>query len=184
MHYVWARTYNSRIGRTGASVNGWTFSYDINLQPLGGNIVIHNGTGRADTFKPNTNGLYTCPEFFCEGTLTGGVFRLTFADTGYWEFNPLVGSPTDGKLEKIVDRNGNTMSLNYDTSGRLTKIVDDLDRTNTVAYDSDGRVAEVMDFSGRTVTYHYYRGLPGEPGSAGDLASVYFTAGHGHAEHE
>src|SRR6185295_14526049 len=66
----------------------------------------------------------------------------------------------------------NTMSLNYDTSGRLTQIVDDLDRTNTVAYDTSGHVASVTDCFGRTVTYHYYRGLIGEPGGAGDLASV------------
>jgi len=50
--------------------------------------------------------------------------------------------------------------------------VDDSTRTNTVAYNSDGRLAGVTDFSGRTVTYQYYRGLPGEQGGPGDLASV------------
>ncbi len=155
LDFVWARTYNSRIGRTGASANGWTFSYDLNLQPLGGDIVIHNGTGRADTFKPDANGVYTCPEFFSEGAFTGGVFRLTFADTGYWEFNPLDGTATAGKLAHIVDRNGNTMSLGYDGSGLLTQVVDDLGRTNTVAYDLAGRVTSVTDFSGRVVRYEY-----------------------------
>ena len=38
-------------------------------------------------------------------------------------------------VNRIIDRNGNTMSLHYDGAGRLTQVVDDLDRTNTVAYD-------------------------------------------------
>lgn len=172
LDFVWARTYHSRIGRIGAATNGWTFSYDINIQPLGGNILVHNGTGRADTYKPDTNGIYTCPEFFREGTLSNNVFRLTFADTGYWEFNPLTDPSVPGKLSKIVDRNGNTISLNYDLAGRLAEVVDDLGRTNSVGYDSAGRLASVTDFSGRTVTYQYYQGLPADQGGPGDLASV------------
>ena len=39
LDFIWARTYNSRIGRTGSSINGWTFSYDVSvasyLQTLG-----------------------------------------------------------------------------------------------------------------------------------------------------
>jgi YD repeat-containing protein len=171
LDFVWARTYHSRIGRTGSSANGWTFSYDIHLQPLGGDILVHDGTGRADTFKLNTNGTYTCPELFREGTLSNNVFRITFADTGYWEFNALDGTAGAGTLSRIVDRNNNTLSLYY-TKGQLTQIVDDLGRTNTIGYGSDGRLATVTDFSGRTITYTYYSGKAGEPGSAGDLASV------------
>ena len=172
LDFVWGRTYNSRIGRIGASVNGWTFSYDVKIQSLGGNIVVRNGTGRADTFKPNASGVYTCPEFFSEGTLGNNVFKLTFADTGYWEFKPITTSPDAGKLAKMVDRNGNTITLKYDISGRLAQIVDDLGRTNTVAYNSAGQLASITDFSGRTVAYEYYQGLPKEPGGAGDLKSV------------
>ena len=90
LDFVWARTYQSGPRQTQGSTFGerWTHSYDVNIQPLGGGIVIHDGTGRADTFKLQSNGVYTCPEFFREGTLSNNVFRLTFADTGYWEFNP------------------------------------------------------------------------------------------------
>ncbi len=152
--FIWARTYNSRIGRTGASVNGWTFSYDLNIQPFGGDIVIHDGTGRTDTFKLQTNGVYTCREFFREGTVSNDTFTLTFADGGRFIFYPFRFGE-QGKLTQIIDRNGNTMSLNYDGSGLLSQIVDDLDRTNTVAYDLAGRVASVTDFSGRVVRYEY-----------------------------
>jgi len=171
LDFIWARTYHSRLGRFDTAANGWTFSYDVRCaQNSSGDVDVYDGTGRKDTFKLQTNGVYTCPEFFREGTLTKGVFRLTFADTGYWEFNPLDAATPDSKLSRIVDRNGNTMSLDYDGSGRLMQIVDDLGRTNSVRYDAAGRIAAVTDFSGRTVTYSYYAGEPG--GSRGDLKSV------------
>ncbi len=172
LDFIWARTYNSRIGRTGAATNGWTFSYDLNLQPLGGDIVIHNGIGCADTFKPDTNGVYTCPEFFSEGTFSNTTFTLTFADTGRWVFNPTDDPAAAGKLHQIITRNGDTMTLGYDTSGRLVQVVDDLDRTNTMAYDASGLLTNVTDFTGRSVTYQYYQGLPADKGGAGDLKSV------------
>ena len=174
LDFVWARTYHSRLGRTGSATNGWTFSYDLHLQPLGGDILIHDGTGRADRFILQPSGVYTCPEFFREGTLSvAGVFRLTFADTGYWEFLPLGTSPAAGKLDRIVDRNGNTVSLSYDTAGRLSAVIDDLGRSHTVAYDTAGRLASVTDSFGRSVTYRYYAGLPSDPGGGlGDLKSV------------
>jgi YD repeat-containing protein len=155
LDFVWARTYHSRLGRTGSATNGWTFSYDLHVQPLGGDLLVHNGTGRADRYVLQTNGVYTCPEFFCEGTLNANVFRLTFADTGYWEFKPLGTAPEAGKLDHIVDRNGNTVSLSYDQAGRLSGLVDDLGRNYAVAYDTAGRLASVSDFSNRTVSYLY-----------------------------
>src|SRR5205085_2598183 len=114
----------------------------------------------------------TCPEFFSEGTLSNNVFKLTFADTGYWEFNPLDAASSAGKIRKIVDRSGNFLSLNYDASGQLTQVIDDLGRTNTVGHDAHGQLTSVMDFSGRTITYQYYQGLPSDQGSAGDLKSI------------
>ena len=173
LDFVWVRRYRSRTGTATTMGQRWTHSYDVSCtQNSSGGMDVYDGTGRKDTFVLQANGTYTCPQFFREGTLTGGVFRLTFADTGYWEFKPFNGTATAGKLARSQDRNGNAMLLNYDASGRLAQIVDALGRTNTVAYDTAGRVAGVTDFSGRTVTYQYYQGLPGEPGGAGDLKSV------------
>jgi YD repeat-containing protein len=156
LDFIWARTYHSRLGRTYSSAtNGWTFSYDVSMQLSGEDVLIRNGTGRADRYIAQTNGVYTCPEFFCEGTLVANVFRLTFADTGYWEFRSLTAPMAPGKLDRIVDRNGNTISMNYDTNGRLVTIVDSLGRTYTVSYDTAGRLASVTDFSARTVRYEY-----------------------------
>ncbi len=171
--FVWARTYRSRVNHTATVLgNCWSLSYDVHCaQNSSGGIDVYDGTGRKDTFTLQTNGTYTCPELFREVTYIATIVRVNFADTGYWEFNPLDGSAAAGKLAHIVDRNGNTMSLGYDTSGGLNQIVDDLGRTNLVDYDLAGRVASITDFSGRTVTYAYYQ-LGETGGSPGDLKSV------------
>ncbi len=172
LDFVWARTYRSRT-TSANSVFGphWTGSYDISVQPLGGDVVIHDGTGRADTYFLQTNGTYACPGFFREGTLSNNVFRLTFADGGTWEFNPFDGTATAGLLAHVMNGNGDIISLYRDGSGRLAQVVDDLGRTNTVSYNSDGQLAGITDFSGRTVAYRYYQ--MGEiGGSPGDLKSV------------
>jgi YD repeat-containing protein len=169
--FVWARFYHSRTGHLITLDDRWTFSYDVHCaQNSTVGLDVFDGTGRKDTFKPQTNGVYTCPEFFREGTVSNNTFTLTFADTGRWVFNPFDGTATAGKLIKIITRNGDTMTLGYDTSGRLAQVVDDLNRTNTMSYNSSGQLASVTDFSGRTVTYAYYSGETG--GSLGDLKSV------------
>lgn len=157
LDFVWTRTYRSRTGAPTSQGNRWSHSYDVRAVQNGDTVSLSDGTGRKDIFRRQANGTYACPEFFREGTLdaTTGVFRLTFADTGYWEFNPQGDSPAAGKLARIVDRNGNTMALEHDSTGRLTAVVDDLGRTNTVSYNEDGLVSAVTDFSGRAVSYEY-----------------------------
>ncbi|HWX23148.1 MAG TPA: DUF6531 domain-containing protein [Candidatus Binatia bacterium] len=172
LDFIWARTYRSRSTRFNTYGSPWTFSYDVRcVQNSSGGVEVYNGTGRKDTFLPQTNGTFTCPGFFSEGTLTSGVFRLTFADTGFWQFNPFDGTAQAGKLARIQDSNGNAMLLSYGSAGQLLQIVDDLGRTNSISYDaSTGQVAGLTDFSGRTVAYSYYMGEPG--GTFGDLKTV------------
>jgi len=124
LDFVWARTYHSRLGRFGSATNGWTFCYDVRCaQNSSGGLDVYDGTGRKDTFTLGTNGVYTCPQFFREGTVSNNTFTLTFADTGRWVFNPFDGTSAAGKLIQIITRNGDTMTLGYDTSGRLTQVV-------------------------------------------------------------
>lgn len=171
LDFIWARTYRSRSGPNTAQGNRWDFSYNVSVASVAGGMEVRDGTGRADVFRADASGIYGRDEHFSTGTLTSGVFRLTFADTGHWEFHPLDGSATAGRLARIVDRNGNTMRLEYDGIGRLTRVVDTLDRTNSIAYSALGKIDSVTDFSGRTVTYAYYRA--GEAGgNEGDLRSV------------
>ncbi len=156
MSFAWTRTYRSRTGPFSAQGPRWDFSYDISLTQNGdGTVTLRPGNGRADTFYPTVSNTWVRNEYFCTiGDLNkDGYPDVLFADTSRWIFNP--SGPASGKLAQIIDRNGNTMSLNYDSNGRLSQIVDDLSRTNNVAYDSKGRLTSVTDFSGRTVTYQY-----------------------------
>jgi len=169
--FVWGRTYRSRTGTNTAMGNGWDHSYNLSVQPLGGDILVHAGNGRDDRFDLQTNGTFSAPGFFCVGTLSNNIFRLTFADTGFWEFNPFDASAQAGKIALSHDCHDNVLAFSYDPQGRLTTIVDTLSRTNVVAYNSSGRIRSITDFSGRAFTYEYYtNGAPG--GSDGDLAAA------------
>ena len=171
LDFVWGRKYRSFTGANTAMGNRWDFSYNIRCQQNGLDMDVFDGNGRQDTFHHQTNGTYTRDEFFREGTFSNSVFRLTFADTGFWEFNPLDSSATAGKIARSVDRNGNALTFQYDGAGRLSLIIDDLNRTNTIAYNPSGYIQSVTDFSGRSVTYQYYKS-GGPNGANGDLLSA------------
>lgn len=175
MDFVWARTYRSRTGPTNSTMGTrWSHSYDVWCVTSATEVVVADGTGRREVLRKQPNGTFTAPGLFREGVATNTGFRLTFADSGYWEFEAPPGGSSAGRLVLVAfrDRAGNTSTCGYDGAGRLSQVVDDLGRTNRIAYDPDGRIASVTDFLGRSVTYSYYRGLPSDAGAPGDLASV------------
>lgn len=170
LDFVWGRKYRSRSGTNTAQGNRWDFSYNVCVRQVAGGMEVRDGMGRADVFPQAADGTFGRDEHFSIGTLTGLVFRLAFADTGYWEFRALDGSPAAGKLARIVDRNGNTMRLEYSLAGQLVRVVDTPDRTNTISY-ALGKISSVTDFSGRSVVYTYYLATETN-GTVGDLKSV------------
>ena len=56
MDFLWARTYRSKAGQDTAIGNGWSFSYDIRVVANGSFFDVYDGTGRKDTYRPQTNG--------------------------------------------------------------------------------------------------------------------------------
>ncbi|MBP7746933.1 MAG: RHS repeat protein [Phycisphaerae bacterium] len=175
--FVWARRYRSRIGPSTAMGNGWDFSYNIWVEAQGLNLVLHDGNSRRDLYHIQPDGTWARRESFREITQNvDGSYMLTFPDTGTWNLHALDGSPLAGKLGRIVDRNGNTMTFDYDGLGRLVTIHDTLDtpahsRDISISYNADGFIAAVTDFTGRQVSYAYYHdGDAG--GSSGDLKSA------------
>jgi YD repeat-containing protein len=169
LDFVWTRTYRSRTGPQTALGHRWDFSYDIACQTNNQGITVFDGGGRQDTYQAQGKGVFACPGCFRQGAMNNLSFQLTFADGGYWAFLPFDGSVTAGKIARIVDRNGNTLSFQYNTLGQLAAVVDTLGRTNTLAYSTGGQLEALTDFAGRTVTYQYYAG---GGGPAGDLESV------------
>jgi YD repeat-containing protein len=175
MAFVWTRTYRSRTGPSTALGPRWDYSYDIYCQTNSHGVTVFDGAGRQDIYQPQSDGTFACAGCFRQGTTNLNAFQLTFADGGYWAFLPFDGSATAGKIARIVDRNGNTITFQYNTLGQMAMIVDTLGRTNTLSYSTGGQIQTLTDFAGRTVTYQYYTGGTGvgaAGGSAGDLESV------------
>lgn len=164
LDFLWARTYRSKNGPSTAQGEGWDFSYNLSATQSGGDVVVRDGEGRADTFFNQGDGTWSRTEFFRQGTMSGTVFTLTFADRTAWRFRAFDAATASGKIDRVTDRNGNHLDFAYDGTGRLTTVTDTLGRNFGVTYDGAGRIASVTDFSGRAVTYGY--------NAAGDLTSV------------
>ncbi len=154
--FVLARTYRTRLGPAVSAVgSGWDFSGNIGVQTSGADVVVHDGGGRADTFFHQSDGSFTHPGFFRQGTLSGQIFTLTFADKSRWLFNALNAATAPGKIAQAIDRNGNAMTYAYDTSGRLATVTDAAGRAVSFAYNGSSQLTGVTDSAGRTVTYGY-----------------------------
>lgn len=85
-----------------------------------------------------------------------------------------------GRQTSVVDRNGNTLSFNYDTNGRLTSVTDASARiVLTLGYDSAGLVW-IRDLSGRALKFSYngsHQLTKLEDGGSFDPATQTFGAG-------
>lgn len=155
LDFIWARKYRSRIGPDTAQSSGWDFSYNIQIEACGPNVILHDGNSRQDLLRRQPDGTYSTDQLFEEGTFSNGVFILQFADKGTWQFFPLDGSAKQGKISRSTDRNGNFLLFAYDVSGRLVTITDTLNRNISVAYNGNGFIQSVTDFGGRQVRYEY-----------------------------
>src|SRR6185436_18826734 len=100
--------YRSRLGPDTAQGIGWDYSYDVRIREEEYGVRLFDGNTRRDLYLRRPNGTYTARQHFREGHFQpDGTFVLTFADGGTWNFRELDGSVAEGRLESIVDRNGN-----------------------------------------------------------------------------
>lgn len=133
----WRSTYEERIfmgddGYTKYSrANGsfWSWGYNSGvLKPVGPRDV-------SATLAIGSNGLWT----------------LTFQDGSKRTFDYY-----SGWLKSIVDRNGNTVTITYDTNNRITTITDPANRTITFNYpDSTSLLVSSVVSNAGTFTYTY-----------------------------
>ena len=171
--FVWRRTYRSRTGRDTDIGNGWTHSYDIHLVVKESGVIVMDGEGRADFYAPKPDGTWLNPEFARRLALDDdGRYRLTFWDSSQWIFNPTdADAPGAGKIDAIIDRNGNMMGFSYNAQGRLDTVTDTLGRSITMTYDQANRLCGVVDFTSRKIAYTHYAAGDVD-GAIGDLASA------------
>lgn len=168
---VLSRSYRSRYSGNSLTF-GWDFSYGMRIEPLchlnsetnmPRGVFLVSGRGRRDFFAKRANGKYGCDNWVVEGEESGNGlwFTFVFPDGGYWRFYGIDSSTPathQGKLERIVDRNANTLVCAYDANGRLTTITDTLNRNIAFGYDAQSRLSTVTDFAGRQVAYGYSPG--------------------------
>ncbi len=173
LNFVWERKYRSKIGPNTVQGNGWDYSYNIFIEQQEGNILVCDGNSRADIYQPLQVGKrWVRREFFRELVKNNdGSYTMEFPDKGKWHFRPFDGSPAQGKITAIVDRNGNQISLSYNDLGQLITVTDTLNRPIEIGYNADNFIETVTDFTGRVVRYDYYNDSD-EGGSSGDLKSV------------
>lgn len=153
----WIMSYRSMAEVSSGHGPGWDFAYNISIDASSStatSVVIHDGAGRADTFRRAADGSYRADGFSRVGSFAGDVFTLTFANGGTWTFHALDGTVTSGKIETITDPNGNTLTCHYDGSGAIQEVEDGFGHDLSVSW-SGGTISTVTDHTGRSVSFSY-----------------------------
>jgi RHS repeat-associated protein len=173
------RTYNSQAaaeGTKGIFGYGWSSTFGDHLN-IGGlvesgsekwrELMLYQADGSTVKFRESSATGITGPSG-TQDKLSGSPesgYTLTLPDQTKYEFS---GSSSGGRLESVVDRDGNTTTLSYGGAGRLETVADPSGRKLTFAYNSEGLVESVKDPMGHTAKYAYESGalatvtLPGE----------------------
>ena len=138
-----------------------TFTYDDRGQLI--KTTYPNGTFETTTYDANGN---VVAQTDTQGRTTKTVFDaldravetihpdatpLTDAD------NPRTTSQYDaaGRLEAVMDENGNVTSYGYDAADRQTSVTNARLQTTTTAYNADGQRIRTTDHLNRTTTFVY-----------------------------
>lgn len=116
-------------------------------------------TGAFDAEVPDNSVTYRDPPD--PHTIVPTDYRHTLPD-GTVEYFALNNGASTGTrlwfLTSVVDPQGNTTTINYDTSFRITSVVDAMGRSTTFTYGLSGHpllITEITDPFGRSVTFTY-----------------------------
>lgn len=172
--YQFIRTYKSRIVYKGVVGHNWDHNYNMRLfkhrnqyGQLTGDMLLLNGFDKKERFVSAGGGAFISPAgtFMTLKDNGGNNFTLRDAQGMKYLFDTVLAFGDRLFLKTMTDRNGNTMTFNYDSlTGLLTSVVDTLGRTITYTYDTQTRLIEVTDFTNRKIKFTY--------DSNGDLAEV------------
>jgi RHS repeat-associated protein len=154
--------YNSRSDILSSMGYGWTYTYEVSLDPgfvMGSSLYLKivDQTGMAHYFEEAGGGLYA------------GVFNertRVMAEAGGYVWHQLDGAKyafsASGQLTWMDDSAGNRLELAYDTNNRLETVTDiSSGRILTFHYNADGRLTSITGPitdavpSGTWVTYGY-----------------------------
>ena len=155
--FVWARTYTSRSRFDHGLGHNWDFAYNRRVCLLpSGNVTVVDGWGREDPYVDLGGGSYRSPRGVFDTLVRNGngTFTQTHADGMQFHFDP------DGYLASMVDRAGNTLTIQRNAFHNITQITDTQGRLYAVTYTTAGpdqRIQTVSDFSTppRELRYEY-----------------------------
>ena len=138
-------------------------------------VTVYQDNGSDVVFTLNTSSMKYEGAPWVQATLTkeGSNYIYTLPDQTKLEFNSEkeCSSPRcngKGHLLKETDRNGNAITLAYNSANRLETATDSAGRKLTFKYTTGGQVESITDPMGRTVRYAYESGnlvsvtLPGQ----------------------
>ena len=165
------RTYHALAPQNGLFGYGWTSDLDEGLTINGdGSLTYRDADGGIHVFLPNGSGGYlSSPGLYLTLVKNGdGSYTLTARDQSKTNFN------VAGLLSRIVDRNGNQLSIGYNgllpttmtdaagrqytitiTNGHVTQINAPGLRTYNYGYDGNGNLTSYTDPSGVVTQYGY-----------------------------
>lgn len=178
------RSYGSRRAHNSRFGYGWDMNYNLKLRRLSDPdvVVLLDGRGNQHNYGRDSQ---DPQRFYRSDSLN--TYLLESNDQFTLVTKPGIQYDFDahGNLARIVDQNGNQLSLTYDPRGllpiyghnptflppdlggperkrglialeyQLNTITDDLGRNIEFSYDPNGLLTELTDFSGRTWTYCY-----------------------------
>jgi RHS repeat-associated protein len=172
INWQMTRAYRSSMLTAGPLGHNWQFSYQRELEVVTpqdlteiqasfpgakvGDVVRYDGLDRADLYVQNSDGSYTSPAGFFTRLVLNPDGSYTERDsTGDVVTYEPAANDGIGQMTSLADREGNTMTFQYDTEGRLSEVIDTMGRPIQYFYDSNSRLMEIQDFMGRQLHYQY-----------------------------
>ncbi|MDQ3934352.1 MAG: DNRLRE domain-containing protein [Actinomycetota bacterium] len=169
-----ARAYNSASPEPSLLGRGWWLDFEQRLAIDQDTVTWIAGDGQRFAYVRNADGTFAPPDntYVKLARETDGTYTLTDKKNLRLRFS------AGGRLESVVDRNGNAARYEYD-GGRLAAILDPSDRRVSLAYDPDGRITAITDFAERTIRFEHAGGQLVKATDASGAATSYSYDGAG-----
>ena len=144
--------YNSTDSYSGILGSSWTHTYNIFLStdPTDDAYILSDGQGGVISLY--RNGDYYTSDISAYPMLQAnadGTYTLIYKNDTAYTFN------SNGRVNAIADKNGNTIHLTYNTPGNLIKINDATGKTIYLNYDESNRISVITDPNNNGYTFTY-----------------------------
>lgn len=158
------RIYNSQINYNGHLGYGWTYNYNMEIIPMGGNAVgLRRERGQVLYFEDHGGEWFVGQKGVKNKLKQDAQNQYIFTTVNHitYTFDP------EGKLLEIEDLHENKLSMHYE-DGKLVSVTDDFGKEISIVY-SGNLIISVTDPAGTSYFYDY--------DSHDNLVAKYFVEG-------